>query len=60
MWELYPRDFVNIQNTYLVRVGRQLRYPHISHLLRKETMNIEDEVDEVHEEGFPCQFHSQC
>ena len=54
MWELFPRDFVNIQNTYLVRVGRQLRYPHISHLLRKETMNIEDE------EVFPSQFHSQC
>ena len=45
MWELFPRDFLNIQNTYLARVGHQLRYVHINHILRKETMNIEDEDD---------------
>ena len=46
---------VNIPNTYLVRVGHQLRYLHINHIMRKETMNIEDDDDEV----VPCQFQSQ-
>ena len=55
MWEPFPRDFVNIQNTYLVRSGRQLYFVHINHILRKEKMNIEDEDDEV----VPCQFQSQ-
>ena len=55
MWELFPREFVNIQSTYLVRAGCQLRYVHINHILRKEKMNIEDEEDEV----VPCQSQSQ-
>ena len=33
--------------TFLERVRRQLRYVHIDQLLRKETVNIEDEDDEV-------------
>ena len=55
MWELFPRDFVNIQSTLPVRAGCQLRYVHINHILRKEKMNIEDEEDEV----VPCQSQSQ-
>jgi len=52
MWELFPREVVNIQNICL---ASQLRNVHINHILRKETMNIEDEDDE----GVPCQFKSQ-
>ena len=33
--------------TYLVRVGRQLRYVHIDHLLQTERLNSEEAFDEV-------------
>ena len=33
--------------TYLVRVGRQLRYVHIDHLLQTERVNWEEVFEEV-------------
>ena len=33
--------------TYLVRVGRQLLYVHIKHLLLKERVNCEEAFEEV-------------
>ena len=33
--------------TYMVRVGRQLRYVHIDHLLQTERLNSEEAFDEV-------------
>ena len=37
--------------TYLVRVGRQLRYVHIDHLLQTERVNCEEEEEVVPEES---------
>ena len=39
--------------TYLVKVGRQLRYAHVDHLLRTERENCEEVLDE---EGFDDMF----
>ena len=37
--------------TFLVRVGRQLRYVHIDHLLQTERVNCEEEEEVVPEES---------
>ena len=37
--------------TYLVRVGRQLRYVHIDHLLQTECVNCEEEEEVVPDES---------
>ena len=39
--------------TYLVRVGRQLRYVHIDHLLQTEHLNSEEAFNEVVPEESP-------
>ena len=40
--------------TYLVRVGRQLRYVHIDHLLQTQCLKSEEAFDEVDLEELPA------
>ncbi len=40
--------------TYLVRVGRQLRYVHIDHLMQTQRLNSEEAFDEADPEGLPA------
>ena len=47
--------------TYLMKVGRQLRYVPVDHLLRTERENSEEVLDEEgFDDVFPVQYKPQC